>query len=230
MRRARPIKRRSPLWRLAAMGAATFPEIRSWSATSLRSKWFALEPVARNIRLQVRVRAVKQLANDMLFDVAVELEMAQDIWGIVSVPEDWAAFPKIEGLRNSARELQIVPRVEANKALDQERTPTEPVRLFWALESDSISPLPPLLAQLAANLREETGTRAATKDRIPIGEDADESLREFCSEVERKAMKVFGSLVKAFAERIDGSIATSERHSPSDLSPYARGTGHPSRR
>lgn len=181
---------------------------------------------------QARVRSVKQLAaNEMFFDVAVELEFPQDIWAIASPPEDWAEFSKMEAFGDSTRELQIVPRPEAPKASLPKWIPVEPVRLFRSLETGSASPLPPLLAQLVASLREEIATTAVAMDRPPIAEDGDESHHEFCSQLERKAMKVFESLVRAFMEELASrSQQMNETQKASAFNTYARWTADSSER
>jgi hypothetical protein len=138
----------------------------------------------------------------MLFDVSLELEFPQDIWGIASPPEDWTEFSRVETFGDSPRELQIVPRPEVARASEPKRIPAEPIWRFPSLETGSTSPLPPLLAQLAANSREEIATTAVAKDRSAIAEGADETLHEFCSQLERKAMTVFESLVRAFVEEL----------------------------
>jgi hypothetical protein len=148
-----------------------------------------------------RVRSVKQLAaNEMLFDVAVELESPQDIWGIASPPEDWGEFSRLEASGIPARELQIVPRPATTRAPEPKPIPAEPARRFGSLETGSASPLPPFLAQLAANLRGEIGTIVLVTDRATANENTHESMSEFCSQIERKAMKVFEGLVRSFVE------------------------------
>lgn len=150
-----------------------------------------------------RVRSVKQLAaNETLFDVAVELECPQDIWGIASPPEDWAEFSRLEASGSPPRELQIVPRPATTRAPEPKPVPAEPTRRFGSLETGSASPLPPFLAQLAANLRGEVGTIVLVTDRATANEKTHESMSEFCSQIERKAMKVFEGLVRTFVEEL----------------------------
>ncbi len=153
---------------------------------------------------QARVRSAKQLAaEEMLFDVAVELEFPQDIWRIASAPEDWAEFSRVETLGGSPRELQIVPRPEGTRLAEPKRIPADPIWRFSSLETRSTSPLPPFLAQLAANLGNEIPTTAAARDSVAVAEGADESLYEFCSQLERKAMTVFEGLVRAFVKELN---------------------------
>ena len=181
---------------------------------------------------QARVRSVKQLAaNEVLFDVAIELEFPQDIWGIASPPEDWADFSKMDALGDSPRELQIVPRPEAPKASVPQWIPADTIWRFRSLETDSASPLPPFLAQLVANLREEIAPTAVAKDRAAIAESTDESVQAFCLQLEGKAMKVFESLVRAFAEELTSrSQQMNETQEASAFSAHARWTGDSSKR
>ena len=172
---------------------------------------------------RVRVRSVKQLANEMLFDIAVELESPQDIWGIASPPEDWVEFSKKEAFSDSVRELQIVPRPEGRRAPQAKWTPTEPARRLRSLEAHSTSPLPPLLAQLAANLREEIGTARIATRGDAIAEDGDESLPELYSQLERKAMTIFESLVRAFVEELTSrSRQVNETRQAASVNTHAR--------
>jgi len=180
---------------------------------------------------QARVRSVKPLAaEEMLFDVALELEFPQDIWGIGSPPKDWAEFSKAETFGDSPRELQVVPRAEVTRASEPKRIPAEPIWRFPSLETGSTSPVPPLLAQLAANLR-EVETPAVVTDRAAIAEGADEPLRELCSQLERKAMTVFESLVRAFVKDLTSrSKQMIEAQEGSVFSTCPRWTGDSSKR
>lgn len=153
--------------------------------------------------IPVRVRAVKQLAaNEMLFDVVVELEFPQDIWGIATPPEDWAEFPEIEAFGDFPRELQIVPRPEAAKTLESRWNPPETTRRSGSSETCPTPPLPPLLIQLAAAFREQIPTTPVETDIAAMVEDTGESLHDFCSQVESKAMKIFQNLVRAFVQEL----------------------------
>lgn len=179
----------------------------------------------------IRVRSVKQLAaNEMLFDVAVELESPQDIWGIASPPEDWAEFSKIEAFGDFPRELQIVPRPEVAKTLEPRRNPPETTRRSGSSETCETSPLPPLLIQLAAAFREQIATTPVEIDRAPMAEDTGESLHEFCSQVESKAMNVFQNFVRAFAQELPREAPqTNEPHKASAFSTTAHWTATRSR-
>jgi hypothetical protein len=180
---------------------------------------------------QVLVRSVKQLANEMLFDVAVELEFPQDIWSIESPPKDWAEFSKIEASGDLPRELQIVPRPEAGRASGPKRIPTEPVRHSRFPEPCATYPLPPLLAQLVANLRDEISTTGIATHRAAVAEDTDESLHEFCTQLERKAMNIFEGLVKTFVEELASrSQQVNKPQEASAFSTYARWAGDASKR
>ena len=67
---------------------------------------------------RARVKWIQKLntATDPAYDVAVEFEIAGNIWGIPSPPEDW--FPA-QGSRavepNSGRELRLITRTESQK-------------------------------------------------------------------------------------------------------------------
>jgi len=150
--------------------------------------------------VQARIRSIKQLAADeTLFDVAAELEFPQDIWGLASGPEDWSEFSRIERFGDSPRELQIVPRPELPRAFEPNRIAAEPSWRSNSLET-RIAEQPPLLAQLAANFREENGTAAARTERAARGEGTNESLDELCSRLESKAVKILETLARAFVE------------------------------
>jgi hypothetical protein len=150
--------------------------------------------------VQVRIRSVKQLAaNEMLFDVAVELEFPQDIWGIASPPEDWSEFSRIERFGDSPRELQIVPRPEAPRASEPNRIAAEPSWRSNFLESCT-GEQPPLLVQLAASFREENRTTVAKAESAAKVADTNEFLDELCSRLESKAVKILETLARAFVE------------------------------
>jgi hypothetical protein len=150
--------------------------------------------------VQVRIRSVKQLAaNEMLFDVAVELESPQDIWAIAAPPGDWSEFSKIERFADSPRELQIVPRPEVPRGPELNRIAAEPSWRSNSLETCATEQ-PPLLMQLAASFREESVTTAAKTEGAAKADDANEHLDEFCSRLEGKAVKILETLARAFVE------------------------------
>jgi hypothetical protein len=181
---------------------------------------------------QARVKSVKQLAaEEMLFDVAVELEFPHDIWRIASPPEDWAEFSTVETFGGSPRELQIVRRPQGTRLSEPRRIPAGPIWRFSSLETRSTSPLPPFLAQLAANLGDEIPATAAARDSVAVGEGADESVYEFCSQLERKAMTVFEGLVRAFVKELKSrSEQIDEPEAASAFSTCPRWSGDSSRK
>jgi hypothetical protein len=63
---------------------------------------------------RARVKWVQNLGGKGGFQVAVELEVAGNIWGIASPPEDWlpARPPVTNDSAASGRELRVVPRTE----------------------------------------------------------------------------------------------------------------------
>jgi hypothetical protein len=70
---------------------------------------------------RARVKSIQKLngPNDQAYNVGVELEIAGNIWGIASPPEDW--FPKQSAKSresaNHGRELRVVTRTEPSGAL-----------------------------------------------------------------------------------------------------------------
>jgi hypothetical protein len=150
----------------------------------------------------VRVRSVRRLgANEKLFDVAVELESPQDIWSLTSPPQDWSEFSKPATPVESTRELRIVPRPEAPRTPAPRRITAEPFRLSDALTSGAAAPLPPLLAQLAAGLREQTASSPGEARRAATDSEARrESVDQLCSQIECKAMEILESLARACVE------------------------------
>ena len=94
---------------------------------------------------RARVKWVQKLATkDRGFQVAVELEKAGNIWGIVSPPDDWfsAQMPKVIDPATSGRELRVVTRTE------QQLAPTPDSGSGRASHSErndtALSPIPPL--------------------------------------------------------------------------------------
>jgi hypothetical protein len=158
-----------------------------------------------------RVRSFKQLpASDTIFEVAVELDVPRDIWGIASPPEDWAGFSQPDLSKGAVRELHIVSRPE----LAEKRSPetkaiaVDPAASFPSLGShangfNAKSGLPPLLTQLVSGLREEPKVTKNDAASPAAANNGVASLEEACSKLESRATKVLESSIRAWAKELN---------------------------
>jgi hypothetical protein len=78
---------------------------------------------------KARVKWVQNLGGKAGFQVAVEFEVAGNIWGIASPPEDWLPTrpPSTSDSTTSSRELRVVPRTEQqNSSAPQAKPASSP--------------------------------------------------------------------------------------------------------
>jgi hypothetical protein len=169
---------------------------------------------------RARVKWVQNLGGKVGFQVAVELEVAGNIWGIASPPEDW--FP-VHALATSeavaGRELRVVTRTEqqnssalqaqpgqASGGLQVQPGPGSPTSAVVVDQESRIkrnetsaSPLSSL-TQLMAGLGEQMQILATEAARTALAEQKGRLLEDFRLQLRQEAIRAMQSVILASKE------------------------------
>jgi hypothetical protein len=165
---------------------------------------------------RARVKWVQNLGAKGGFQVAVELEVAGNIWGIATPPEDW--FPVrvqiASDTSSSGRELHVVARTEPQNVGGLNASPealsvkVERVTLAAAPGGESgqgvtldrnntaAASLSPL-SQLMAGLGEQIQVMASEAAKTALTEQKNRLLDEFRLQLREEAVKAMQSLILA---------------------------------
>jgi hypothetical protein len=173
---------------------------------------------------KARVKWVQNLGGKVGFQVAVELEVAGNIWGIASPPEDW--FP-VHALATSeaavsVRELRVVARTEQqnSSALQAQTASATPGSGGLQVKPAPGSPTPPAVAaqgsqlkrnessgsplssltQLMAGLGEQMQILATEAARTALAEQKGRLLEDFRSQLRQEAIRAMQSVILASKE------------------------------
>ncbi|MCU1342218.1 MAG: hypothetical protein JWN92_1641 [Candidatus Acidoferrum typicum] len=162
---------------------------------------------------RARVKWVQNLGGKVGFQVAVELEVAGNIWGIASPPEDWfpiSALVKSEQAA-SGRELRLVAKTEQQnssvlQAQPASGQPVSPTSAAITSQGSQIkrneaaaSPLSSL-TQLMAGLGEQMQILATEAARTALAEQKGRLLEDFRSQLRQEAIKAMQSVILASKE------------------------------
>ena len=162
---------------------------------------------------RARVKWVQNLGGKGGFQVAVELEVAGNIWGIPAPPEDW--FPARATATGesaaSSRELRVVARTEQQNAsssngIQPGLAPVSPAPAGISGQSSQIkknetvaSPLSSL-TQLMAGLGDQMQVIASEAAKSALAEQKSRILDEFRSQLRHEAIKAMQSVILASKE------------------------------
>jgi PilZ domain len=153
---------------------------------------------------KARVKWIQRLASghEPAYDVGVELEIAGNIWGIASPPEDWVPMQQLKATEpsNAGRELRVVPRTESQIVPAQNAA----VQVSLSKKSEATGALIPSFSGLLAGLGDQIQANLSeTATAILYGEKNRllEALRiqaqdEATSAVERVVMNAKDELVR----------------------------------
>ena len=152
-------------------------------------------------RAQVKWAQKIGASKERTFQIAVELEIAGNIWGIASPPADWFSpqVPEVNDSTASGRELKVVSRKEqsivpaAEGGLDRVSRPErkEPV-------ASANAPL----AQLMVGLGEQIQAMASEAASAALVKEKSRLLEEFRAQLREEAIKAIQSAMAASKEVI----------------------------
>ena len=151
---------------------------------------------------RARVKWVQKAgAKDRIFQIAVELEIAGNIWGIPSTPEDWFA-PRVAEANEPAvpgRDLKVVVRTEQQAVTAPVRTTDNIARPEGY--STPVSPSQPL-AQLMVGFGEQIQFMAKEAAASALVKEKDRLLEEVRSQVRGEIIKATQAAIAASKEII----------------------------
>jgi len=134
---------------------------------------------------RARVKSIQKLnvSSDPTYNVGVELEIAGNIWGIASPPEDW--FPQQSGkAANHGRELQLIARTEPQRALARSEGAT-PVPILT--KNEAAAALSPWFSALMTALRNQIQVSASQMAAATLANERKRLLDEFRSQIQNEA-------------------------------------------
>jgi hypothetical protein len=148
---------------------------------------------------RARVKWVQRLeTKDRGFRVAVELEVAGNVWGVASPPDDWfpVRTPEVIDPATSGRELRVVTRTE------QQMAPTLDAgsRISYLERNDTAASPIPSLAQLMVGLGEQIQIMASEAATAALIREKSHLLDEFRAQLRDEAAKTVQSVILACKE------------------------------
>jgi hypothetical protein len=139
-------------------------------------------------------------AKERIFQIAVELEIAGNIWGIATPPEDW--FPPQLPAANEAAApgLKVVARKEQQPIA---ATPVEAnIRTAGIEKREYSTPSIPALAQLMMGLGEQIQTVASEAATATLFKEKGRLIEEFRTQFREEASKGMQSAIATAKEMI----------------------------
>ena len=136
---------------------------------------------------QARVKRIQKLnsATDPAYDVAVEFEIAGNIWGITSPPEDW--FPA-QGSKvvepNPGRELRLITRTEPQIIQNRSGGAT-PVPVLK--KSEAATSLSPWFSDLMGGLSNQIQVTVSEIAAVTLANEKNRLLDEFRVQLQNEA-------------------------------------------
>jgi hypothetical protein len=155
-----------------------------------------LNDAADQYSSRARVKWVQKAeTKDRGFQIAVELEIAGNIWGVASPPEDWfpVRAPIVTDSAASGRELRVVTRTESQTAPAPDKVPGG----VSQLERNDKAAFPlASLAQLMAGLGEQIQVTAAEAATSAFSKETSRFLEEFRVQLRDEATKAMQSVIQ----------------------------------
>ncbi|HWX37754.1 MAG TPA: PilZ domain-containing protein [Candidatus Sulfotelmatobacter sp.] len=151
---------------------------------------------------RARVKWVQKTnAKDRAYQIAVELEVAGNIWGIPTPPEDWISLqaPQAHEATPAARELKVVPRKE-QQAIAPPATAVNVAAHPAKVEAPAVS-VPPI-AQLMVGLGEQIQTMASEAAGAVLVKEKGRVVEEFRLQLREETSKAIHAALSASKEVI----------------------------
>jgi hypothetical protein len=151
---------------------------------------------------KARVKWAQKLGGkERAFQIAVELEVAGNVWGIAAPPADWFPLQISEAIEPAApgRELKVVTRKEQRQLPATDRGSDQVSQL--ARSEAAATPIPPL-AQLMVGLGEQIQTMASEAAAAALVKEKSKLLEEFRAQLRDEAVRAFQSAIVASKEAI----------------------------
>ena len=154
---------------------------------------------------RARVKWIQKLGagKDRSFHIAVELEVAGNVWGVASPPDDWFPVqePGLIAAASTGRELRVVSRTEQQLPSAPNGVPagiSHPDRIETT--ASSLSPLAQLMTGLGEQIQvvaSQAATAALTNEKSRLLEQLRAELR---AQLRDEAMQTMQSVMTASKE------------------------------
>ena len=137
---------------------------------------------------RARVKSIQKLngLNDPTYNVGVELEIAGNIWGIASPPEDW--FPlqsgKLLERANNGREFRLIARAEPQRAPARTEG-AAPVPILT--KNEAAAALAPWFSALMTALRNQIQVSVSQMAASTLANERERLLDEFRAQIRNEA-------------------------------------------
>jgi len=169
---------------------------------------------------KARVKWAQKLGTkERVFQIAVELEVAGNIWGVAAPPQDWFPAKALEAIDPAAagRELKLVTRKDQPAV-----TASEGGSALVERKEIAVAPPSPL-AQLMLGLGEQIQTMAAEAAATAIVKERNRLLEDFRTHLREEAVTAIQSTISASKEVIARQVLKelSEAHESSARNSYA---------
>lgn len=143
--------------------------------------------------------AQKVGAKDRIFQIAIELEIAGNIWGIATPPGDWFPPQLPQANEAPARELKVVARKEQQAIAT---TAEANSRAAGIEKREPLAPSIPALAQLMMGLGEQIQTVASEAATATLFKEKSRLIEEFRTQFREEASKGMQSAIATAKELI----------------------------
>jgi hypothetical protein len=145
---------------------------------------------------RARVKSIQKLNNSkaQTYHVGVELEIAGNIWGIASPPDDWFAKQSGKPIEsaNHGRELRLVARTEPQRA----PAPSEgdaPVAL--SKKSEAATAPPPWFSEFMTGLRNQIQVTVSEIAAVTLASEKNHLLNEFRVQLQNESTGTIAQVI-----------------------------------
>jgi hypothetical protein len=152
---------------------------------------------------RARVKSIHKLntPNEHTYNIGVELEIAGNIWGVASPPEDWlpAQTAKLTGSANQGRELRLIARTEPQKLQPRSEGATQ-VPLFK--RGEAATALSPWFSNLMAGLSNQIQVTVLEIAAETLVSEKNRLLNEFHVQLQNEATGTIERVIAASKDEL----------------------------
>ncbi len=146
------------------------------------------------------------------FQVAVELDVPGNVWGIALPPEDWFVFPD-PGPKGVLSSTEIPTVSTLAPALVVSTTREEPQKRPRSREAEATGPQPQPISRLVSDFHEQFERTVSEAAKVAVSDGTNQLLDELRAQLREDASKTLAELASANSdqwfrgalERIDGA-------------------------
>jgi hypothetical protein len=163
---------------------------------------------------RARVKSIQRLATgqEPAYDVGVELEIAGNIWGIATPPEDWVPghADKTPEPSNAGRELRVVSRTESQIMPTQSATS----QVSLSKKSEAMGALVPSFSELLAGLGDQIQANLSDTATSILYSEKNRMFEALCVQLQEEAGRAVERVITAskdeLARRVLGELVEAQ--------------------